>query len=174
MIIPLQTTQILQVLKVPRVAFVVRSIGVHPDCDEFCHTEEKPIPLIEESSEVNANFFRFGFSSEKQGRKGGREEEREEGKKGGREDGKKGGREEGRKNTSSSKTTFIPHVIISSKSILIRNQFHPKTTFIPNHFHPKTTFIPYPKINFISNNKALLTIRNVQKRARQLIESVFV
>ena len=52
-----------------------------------------------------------------------------------------------RQNTRSSKTTFIPNVKISSKTLSSQYHFqnhfhpqvhcHPKNSFIPKHFHPK-------------------------------------
>ena len=83
-----------------RVAFVLRATECHPDCDELCHTKRKPVPLIEDSGrhvdiffcplffqidkhEVNANFFRCGFSEKlKIERKGKRKKEKGKRKKG--------------------------------------------------------------------------------------------
>ena len=82
----------------PRVAFVLRSTEVHPDCDELCHTKRKPVPLIEDSTrhvgifflspifqidkhELNANFFRCGFSEKLKIERKGKKEKRKKGKK---------------------------------------------------------------------------------------------
>ena len=47
----------------PRVAFVLRSTEVQPDCDELCHTKRKPVPLIGDSERhVSIIFLSTCFS----------------------------------------------------------------------------------------------------------------